>query len=197
MSANHPIPADRPNSALLVVDVQTQVMDLSINSDQVVSTVSDLVDRARDNGSPVIWVRHSSAELPLGSPKWQIVDALVPRDGEAIVEKTHGDSFESTDLEEVLVRLDVGHLIVVGAQTDACVRATIHGGFVRGYHVTLVSDAHTTEDLSEWGAPSPAEAISHANLYWQFQSGPGRKAVVAPAAEIDFSVPANPDTMKA
>ena len=40
-----------------------------------------------------------------------------------------------------------------GAQTDACIRSTLHGAFARGYDATLVSDAHTTEDLSAWGAP--------------------------------------------
>ena len=81
----------------------------------------------------------------------------------------------------------VGHLVVAGAQSDACIRSTIHGGFTRGYDVTLVSDAHTTEDLTEWGAPPPEQVIAHTNLYWQFQDGPGRTAATAPAAEVDFT----------
>ena len=105
------------------------------------------------------------------------------------MEKTHGNTFEDTDFEEVLASKDVGHLVVTGAQSDACIRSTIHGGFARGYDVTLVSDAHTTEDLSDWGAPPPEQVVSHTNLYWGFESGPGRTARVQESAEVDFTAP--------
>ena len=55
--------------------------------------------------------------------------------------KTFPDSFEDTDLEEVLAKAGVGRLVVAGAQTDECIRSTIHGAFARGYDVTLVGDA--------------------------------------------------------
>lgn len=179
--------SDRPNSALIVIDVQAGVMQASWNADAVVSTISGLVDRARDTGTEVVWVRHSSGELPKGSPQWEIVEALSPADGEAIVEKTHGNTFEDTDFEEILAGKSVGHLVVTGAQSDACVRSTIHGGFARGYDVTLVSDAHTTEDLTEWGAPPPEQVVSHTNLYWGFESGPGRRARVQESNAVDFA----------
>lgn len=184
-----PLAAERGATALVVIDVQTGVMDASWNSTEVIGRISDLIDRAREKGIEVIWVRHTSAELPTGTPQWQIVDALSPADGEAIVEKTHGSTFEDTNFEDVLAAKGIGHLVVTGAQSDACVRSTIHGGFARGYNVTLVSDAHTTEDLSEWGAPPPEQVVSHTNLYWSFESGPGRVAQVQEAAEVDFSTP--------
>ena len=158
MSTAQPPTSARSNSALVVIDVQNGVMQASWNSESVVSTIADLVDRARKTGTEVVWVRHSSGELPIDSPQWQIVDALSPADGESIIEKTHGNTFEDTDFEEVLAGKDVGHLVVTGAQSDACVRSTIHGGFARGYDVTLVTDAHTTEDLTEWGAPPPGRS---------------------------------------
>ena len=137
----------------------------------------------------VIWVRHSSGELRPDSPQWQIVDALTPATDEAIIERTHGSTFEDTDFEDVLAAKDIGHLVVTGAQSDACIRSTVHGGFARGYDITLVSDAHTTEDLSDWGAPSPDKVVSHTNLYWSFESGPGRSARVQESAVIDFTTP--------
>ena len=109
------------------------------------------------------------------------------RDSEPLVHKSYGDSFEGTDLEAVLTELGVGRLVVTGAQTDACVRSTIHGAFVRGYDVTLVRDAHTTEDLSAWGAPPPDKVIAHTNLYWQEQSAPGRRAGAVDAADVSFA----------
>lgn len=184
-----PLASQRGNSALIVIDVQTGVMAESWNAAEVVKTISGLVTKARSNDTEIIWVRHTSEELPTGSPQWQIVEALSPADNEAIVEKTHGSTFEETNFEDVLASKDIGHLVVTGAQSDACVRSTIHGGFARGYDVTLVSDAHTTEDLSDWGAPPPEKVVSHTNLYWGFESGPGRVARVQEAAEVDFSAP--------
>jgi nicotinamidase-related amidase len=137
----------------------------------------------------VVWVQHSSDDLPLGSDAWQIVPELRPCEGEAQVRKQYGDSFEGTDLEAVLARAGVGHLVVTGAQTDACVRSTVHGAFTRGYDVTLVADAHTTGDLTKWGAPAPELVIAHTNLYWRYQSAPGRTAVVATTGELDFTAP--------
>lgn len=188
-TTHSPLAAARENSALIVIDVQTGVMAASWNAAEVTETISELVDRARAAGIEVVWVRHTSGELPSGSAQWQIVDTLSPAEGEAIVDKTHGNAFEDTDFENILASKDIGHLVVTGAQSDACVRSTIHGGFARGYDVTLVADAHTTEDLSEWGAPPPETVVSHTNLYWGFESGPGRTARVQRATEVDFSAP--------
>jgi nicotinamidase-related amidase len=177
---------DRPNTALVVIDVQNGVVANAHDRDGVVGNIATLVDRARAAEVPVVWVQHSSDELPIGSDQWQYVPELVPADGEPLVAKTYGDSFEATDLEEHLAGLGVGRLVVTGAQTDACIRSTIHGAFTRGYDVTLVTDAHTTEDLTEWGAPPPEQVISHANLYWQFQDAPGREAATTPSADVTF-----------
>ncbi|GAB3994808.1 isochorismatase family protein [Nocardioides marmoraquaticus] len=178
---------DRPQTALLVVDVQTGVVAGAPRRDEVVATIAGLVERARAGSVPVVWVQHSADDLPQGSEPWAIVPELSPRDDEAVVHKIHGDSFEATDLEDVLAEHHVGRLVVAGAQSDACIRSTIHGGFVRGYDVTLVGDAHTTEDLTEWGAPPPEQVIAHTNLYWGFQSGPGRTAETVSADEVSFA----------
>jgi nicotinamidase-related amidase len=178
---------DRPNTALVVIDVQNGVVGGAYRRDQVVANICTLVDRARDDGAPVIWVQHSDEGLEKGSEAWEYVPELVRQDAEPLVEKTFGDSFEATDLEEVLARAGVGHLVVAGAQTDACIRSTIHGAFTRGYDVTLVGDAHTTEDQSDWGAPPPDKVIAHTNLYWRFQDGPGRTAAVTETQDVTFS----------
>lgn len=177
---------DRPRSALLVVDAQVGVLHEALDRDAVVGRIADLVGRARDASVPVVWVRHHADDLPQESAPWQIVPELVPADGEAVVEKAYGDSFEATDLEAALASARIGRLVVTGAQSDACIRSTIHGAFTRGYDVALVADAHTTEDLTSYGAPAPADVVAHTNLYWSFQSAPGRVAEVVPAAEVDL-----------
>ena len=115
----------------------------------------------------MIWVQHS--------------------DGDPLVHKRYGDSFDDTELESILAELRVGHVVVTGAQTDACIRSTLHGALVRGYDATLVGDAHTTEDMRQWGSPiGPAEAIAYTNLYWSFSNAPGRGGSTVSTADVDF-----------
>lgn len=179
---------DRPTTALLVIDVQHGVIDHAHAVEQVTATIADLVDRARTAGTPVVWVQHHGDQLERGSAAWEYVPALQPDQGEPVVHKAYGDAFEDTDLEAVLAERGVGHLVVSGAQTDACIRSTLHGAMVRGYDTTLVADGHTTEDLREWGSPvGPAEAIAYTNLYWSFSDSPGRESRVVPAAELDLT----------
>jgi nicotinamidase-related amidase len=179
---------NRPGTALLVVDVQKGIVGNAFERDRVVGNIRALVEKARAEDVPVVWVQHSGDELPSGSEAWEYVPELEQREGEPVVHKRYADSFEETDLERLLAQLRVGRLVVAGAQTEECVRCTLHGALVRGYDTTLVSDAHTTEDLREWGFPvAPEQSIAYTNAYWQWASAPGRKGSVAPTAEIDFS----------
>jgi hypothetical protein len=86
----------------------------------------------------------------------------------------------------VLAERTVGHLIVTGAQTDECIRATPHATIVRAYDATLVGDSHTTEDLSQRGAPTPDKVIDHTNLNWQNHTAPGRHAGTVSTASVNF-----------
>ena len=178
---------NRPATALLVVDVQNAAVDGSYQRDAVVANIGSLVEKARREQVPVVWVQHSDEQLAKGSDNWRIVPELKPADAEPRVEKNYGDSFEDTTLETVLAGLGVGRLVVVGAQTDACIRSTLHGAFVRGYDTTLVSDAHTTEDQSAWGEPPPGQVIAHTNLYWAYQTAPGRTAGTVETKDVDFT----------
>jgi nicotinamidase-related amidase len=175
-----------PNSALLVVDVQNGVVVGNYARDAVVANIKRIVEKSRREHIPVIWIQDSGEPRAIGSDPWKIVPELTPLDTEPHVDKKYGDAFEDTILDSVLSELRVGQLFVVGAQTDACVRSTLHGAFVRGYDTTLVSDAHTTEDQSSWGAPPPDQVIAHTNLYWTFQAAPGRTAQVVKTKDLEF-----------
>lgn len=178
---------NRPNSALLVIDVQNSVMAGAVRRDDVVAAVGRLVERARSQRVPVVWVQHSDDELVRGSEGWRIIEELTRADTEPLVEKNHGDAFEGTTLEGVLDSVGVGRLVVTGAASDQCIRSTIHGAFTRGYDVTLVGDAHTTSDLTQWGAPPPEQVIAHTNLYWSYQTAPGRTAAVVDADDVQLT----------
>lgn len=177
---------NRPNTALLVIDMQNGVIEGCHERDAVAANVGSLVERARRERVPVIWVQHSGEELTRGSDSWRIIRELSPSENEPLVEKNYADAFEDTGLEAILASLEVGRLVVTGAQTDTCIRSTLHGAFVRGYDAALVGDAHTTEDLTAWGAPPPGLVIAHTNLYWKYQTAPGRTAEVVPSTDVDF-----------
>ena len=178
---------NRPKTALLVVDVQNGVVGGAHERDAVVANVASLVEKARSQHVPVVWVQHSDDDnLARESDEWRLVPELARDDAEPIVEKRYADSFEETTLETVLAQLAVGRLVVAGAQTDECIRSTLHGALVRGYDATLVSDAHTTEDQSEWGAPTPDKVIAHTNLYWTYHKAPGRSAGTVTTSDVDF-----------
>ncbi|MFL5913969.1 MAG: cysteine hydrolase family protein [Gaiellaceae bacterium] len=179
---------NRPKTALLVIDVQNGVVTGNHERDAVVANVASLVEKARDTQVPVVWVQHNDeGDLVEGKEAWQIVPELAPDESEPVVQKRYGDSFEDTSLESVLSDLGVGRLVVAGAQTDMCIRSTLHGALARGYDAILVEDAHTTEDQTPWGAPPPDQVIAHTNLYWSNQTAPGRTAGTVETKEVDFS----------
>jgi nicotinamidase-related amidase len=177
----------RLNTALLVIDVQNDILAAAVGRDEVIANIGGLLATARSEGVPVIWVQHSGDGLPLGSEGWQFVPELPRHDGELVVHKVYGDAFEATGLEEILAGREVGRLVVAGAQSDACIRATIHGALVRGYDVTLVSDAHTTDDRTAYGGPPAGQVIALTNLYWTYTFAPGRTAEAVPAAQVSFA----------
>jgi nicotinamidase-related amidase len=178
---------NRPNTALLVVDVQTGVVAGAPGRNRVVANIGSLVEKARREEVSVVWVQHCDENIARGSDNWLIVPELSPGAAEPLVEKNYGDAFEATNLESVLAGLGVGRLVVAGAQTDACIRSTLHGAFARGYDATLVSDAHTTEDQTAWGAPPPEFVIAHTNLYWTSQTAPGRTAGTVATEDVEFA----------
>jgi nicotinamidase-related amidase len=180
--------ADRPKSALVIVDVQKGVVAEAHERDTVVANIGEVLRRARAAGAPVVWVQHSDDEhLVRGTEAWEYVDELVRDDTEPLVHKRYADAFEDTDLEERLAEGGIGHLVVAGASTDECIRGTLHGALVRGYDATLVADAHTTEDPSQWGLPLDAVAvIAHTNMYWSQASAPGRRGGTVNTADVAF-----------
>jgi nicotinamidase-related amidase len=177
---------NRPHTALLVVDVQRDVVAQAHARDAVVANIVRLVAKARAAGVPVVWVQHADEELVRDTDGWQLVPELTPAPDEVRIDKRYGDAFDDTPLAERLAALRVGRLVVAGAETDPCIRSTIHGAFARGYDVILVSDAHTTVDKTAWGAPAPADVIAHTNLYWTWHAGPGRTAGTVKTADADF-----------
>lgn len=176
--------SDRPNRALIVIDVQQGVVHDAYFRDEVVSRIAALVSAARSEGVPVVWVQHHEPDMPIGSEYWQLVPGLEPAADEARIDKEYRSSFEGTELDAVLERLGAGSLVICGAQTNNCVRHTLHAALERGYDVTLVEDAHTTSD-SDWesGPIRASFTIDEQNRSCLDYDLPGRRCDLTTAAE--------------
>ena len=186
--------ADRTATALLVIDLQVGVLRRAHRADDVVARVAGLVGRVRQAGVPVVWVRHSDAELVPGSDAWQLVDELVPVEGEPVVDNTFRSAFAETTLDAILAELQVGALVVCGAQSEFCVASTIAAALERGFDVSLVHDAHTTENAEFEGLDLPAEVtIGLVNAMFATASAPQAECGVLAAGDVHFEPARNDD----
>ena len=176
-------------SVLLIVDVQVDVMSRAWQAPQVIDNVSRLVERARKQGVPLIWMQHSAEDLPYGSAQWQWVPDLAPAQGEALIHKLFESSFEQTALEDELAKRGATHIVLAGASTNWCIRATAYGALDRGYDLTLVEDAHTTTTMPlEDGASIDAEnVVREFNISMTWVRYPGRRNGTAKAEQVDFA----------
>jgi nicotinamidase-related amidase len=176
---------------LLVVDVQVGVMAQAWNSKRVIQNVAGAVERARAGGVSVLWVQHHDADLPRDSPQWQWVPELVPGEGEPRIHKRYNSAFELTNLEEELARLGATHVVLAGAASNWCIRATAYGALGRGYDMTLIKDAHTTEDmhLEDGRTLTASSVIDEVNICMTWVEYPGRKSGTATAEQVDFATP--------
>jgi nicotinamidase-related amidase len=175
-------------TVLVVVDVQVGVMRRAHDASQVIANIAGVVERARAQSVPVIWVQHAGDALPYGSEDWQWVPELTPADGEARVYKNFNSAFEQTWLEEMLAEQGTTHIVLAGAATNWCIRATAYGALDRGYDLTLVSDAHSTSTipLDDGSSIEAEDVIRDLNFAMQHLSYPDRGNWVVSAAELDF-----------
>jgi nicotinamidase-related amidase len=156
----------------------------------VIANVARTVDRARAQGVPVVWVQHGDDDLPRGSQQWRWVPELVPREGEPLVHKSYNSAFEDTELERVLGGLGATHIVLAGAATNWCIRATAYGALDRGYDLTLVKDAHTTEsiELADGTKLEAARLVDDLNIAMTWLSYPGRTNRTATAEEVGYGL---------
>ena len=149
----------------------------------MVANIAALVDKARQRGAGHLGPAfHETAH---GQRRLALRPELTIGESEPVVHKRYADSFEDTDLESGAGRAEDRALVVAGAQTDECIRSTLHGAIVRGYDATLVGRPHH-RGPAEWGAPTPDKVIDHTNLYWGNHAAPGREAGTVTTEAVSF-----------
>jgi len=139
------------NTAVLVIDVQTVLFDPDPNpfeAQEVVKRINAVTHWARDKSYPVFFIQHEHAAsvIEYQSEGWQLKDELVTKERDLYVLKATPDSFLNTDLQELLEKFEIDHLVICGYATEFCVDTTTRRAAGLGYSIDLVSDAHTTHD---------------------------------------------------
>jgi nicotinamidase-related amidase len=170
---------------MLVIDAQNVILKDCYQRDQKLTKISKAIDYCRQNQTPVVWIQHSDSDIAQGSAEWEIVPELKPLQGESLVQKHYRSSFVDTDLHETLQNMQIGHLIIAGAESNNCVRHTIHSALDLGYDVTLLGDAHTAVSF-EWGGMvvDAEKVIDEQNLNFMNYQLPGRSAKVVKVADL-------------
>ena len=181
-------------TALLVIDVQNAVIEDAFDRDGVVERLAGVIAKARQQLVPVIYIQHEIPTYPQmarGSDGWQIDSRIAPLEGEIVIGKRFGDAYVDTDLKETLEDLDINHLVIGGAQSDACVRAAVYRSLIEGYDVTLLGDGHTTSDrdAGDGSAISAELVIKHMNLATPYLDYPGQTSEVVESATYEFASP--------
>jgi len=173
-------------TALLVIDLQQGVLEGCVDADGVLNRTARLVDRARVEGVPVVWVQDHGG-FAEGTNAWELAAPLVRMPEDPLIRKAYRDSFTDTDLAKVLDALDVQRLVVAGAQSDYCIRTTTQAAAARGFDVSLVSDAHTTTDAEHDGVVVTGEQIiAHTNMYFRGLRYPGQRFTAEPHDRVIF-----------
>ncbi|MBN2416041.1 isochorismatase family protein [bacterium] len=147
--------------ALLLVDLQTIIFNVGIyNQDQLLTNVNRLITNAGSAGVPVIYILQTDDQFFVeGTSDWQLYEGVRYNGEDICINKPEPDAFFNTPLHRVLHERGVGSIYVCGLVSNGCVRETCLGGDRLGYHVMLVSDAHSVMviddedvigDISRW-----------------------------------------------
>ena len=172
-------------SALIVIDMQQEVLDHCADAPDVIARINELSRRAQEVGVPVIFIQHEGEdELVRGTRDWELADTLEVGEGTHVVPKTFRDAFAATDLRGLLERMGVGRLVVTGAHSDFCVQTTVLSALVHGFDVTLVSDAHTA--TPDDGAISAGALRDLVNARFSTLRYPDRAIEVLPAEKVEL-----------
>jgi nicotinamidase-related amidase len=177
------------SKVLVIVDVQVNIMKDAWEAKRIINNVARIVENARTNNIPVLWVKHSDDELLNGSAGWQWVPALVPAQNEPQLHKHFNSSFEQTRLEDELAKVSATHVVLAGALTNWCIRSTAFAALERGYDLTLVTDAHTTTatELEDGEVIEAESLVKELNVAMTWLTYPGRKNMAVNTEALDFS----------
>ena len=143
--------------ALIIVDMLDDFVDGALRNPRartIIPSLQELLSHARENDWVVVfsndahqpddpelrvWGPHAMS----GSPGARVIRDLAPRPGprEFVSPKRAYGAFDGTGLDERLKQLGVDEVVITGQHTHICVRHSSYGALIRGYDITIPSDA--------------------------------------------------------
>lgn len=149
-----PLVGDPMGRAVLVIDMLNEFVHGKFGGERtqaVVPCIERLLEHARKNSIPVIYIKdaHSEDDKELeiwgmhamkGTEEAQIIPELAPQPDDYVLEKTTYFVFHETGLDDLLKGIDVDEVIITGLLTDICVKLAAAEAFVRGYNIIIPKD---------------------------------------------------------
>ncbi|MCP9269048.1 cysteine hydrolase [Xenorhabdus sp. XENO-1] len=129
--------ANEEDAMKMIPSIQRMIKYARNNPDWLVVYAND-AHRA-DDREMEIWGKHAMA----GTWGADVIDALAPigMEREIVSPKRFYNAFDGTDLEDVLAQYGVTEVVLAGQHIHCCVHHTAYGAFIRGYGITVLSDA--------------------------------------------------------
>ncbi|MBX9688706.1 MAG: cysteine hydrolase [Candidatus Obscuribacterales bacterium] len=165
-------PATLSRSALVIVDAQREYLDGALplcGIDDALLELKKLLEKARSKSVPVFHVvHHTQNGAPIFAPDGpyvEIIDAVRPMDGEAVIKKHLPSSFVNTELDKLVKAKGKTELVIAGFMTHMCINATTRSAVDLGYSPSIVASACATRDLPAMdGTVVPAAIVHQSNL---------------------------------
>ena len=158
VDVNHNFCGDRPQPIL--ESIQSWRNSCGEHAWQALPRLRTIIDAARAAGVPVIYTTGQDPRPDgLDSGRWadknsrraedttshqgegnRIVPMIAPADSDVVLTKPKPSAFFATQLSSLLVELGADSVLVCGATTSGCVRATVLDGFSLNYRMAVVQD---------------------------------------------------------
>lgn len=138
------------NKCLLVLDAQNGMFNLPIelyNGEIVLDNIYSLIEKARSEKALIIYMQYYGNEnspFEEGSTGWEIHSKITPKPEDIVLKKEHADSFQGTQLKEILTKNEITNLVICGFVTEGCVDTTVRRAYSLGYSVEVARDCHST-----------------------------------------------------
>jgi nicotinamidase-related amidase len=157
---------------VIVIDLQTAMFDGTIappihDAEGLTARARAVIEWARAMRRKVAFVRHDGEpheHLAPGKPGWHVWPALGQAGHEPTFSKSVGDAFSNVALGKWVFDQGAGEVVLLGAQTDHCVAASVTGAIEAGFAVTVVADAHGTWD---WAGETAPQIIARHNALFE------------------------------
>lgn len=141
------------NKALIIIDAQNDYLSDGRfplwNIDTTLEHISDKISEYEKNSYVVIFIQHLSPQGAAFFDESTKGCELIPKltnlsPNHFIVTKKHGNSFDKTNLDDLLVAHSISNIELCGMMTQNCVLFTAISEQAKKYALTILSDCCTS-----------------------------------------------------